>query len=303
LDVQWFVGNTLNRHDKLTVIKGDIRDTNLLKRILPGHEIVLHLAAVANDASFELNEAVSTTINYEAFEPLVNISKSSGVRRFIYASSSSVYGISNEPDVREDHPLVPLTLYNKYKALCEPILLDKLDNNFEGVVFRPATVCGYSPRQRLDLTVNILTNLAFHLSKITVFGGTQRRPNLNIKDYSRACRILINSDVTLIQGQVFNVGSQNLSVTKIATMVQELVANYKNISKDDITIENQDTNDLRSYHINSDKIYSTLGFKPNHSVESAIIDLCDAFENQKLTNTLIDSKYFNVKHMREKAIS
>ena len=134
----------------------------------------------------------------------------------LYISSSSVYGVSEEPDVKEDHPLMPLTLYNKYKGLCEPLLLQHTDNNFEGVIFRPATVCGYAPRLRLDLSVNILTNHAINNNKILVFGGSQLRPNLHVKDYCNTVELLINSESNKISNQIFNVGYENLSIMDIA---------------------------------------------------------------------------------------
>ena len=147
----------LNKHN-LKVIQGDIRDIEKLEPLMTDVDTVLHLACISNDASFELDENLSTSVNMDAFEPMVIASKKSGVKRFLYASTSSVYGISDEPDVKEDHPLVPLTLYNKYKGMCEPLLFKHTDERFIGVVFRPATVCGYGPRQRLDVSVNILTN-------------------------------------------------------------------------------------------------------------------------------------------------
>src|SRR3990172_1657329 len=141
-------------HPQLEVFRGDIRDQDLLRRTIRGSDAVIHLACIANDPSFELNPALSRSINYDAFQPLVRISRESGVRRFVYASTCSVYGVSEADNVTEDHPLVPITDYNKYKGLCEPILLAKQSQDFAPVVIRPATVCGYSPRLRLDLTVN-----------------------------------------------------------------------------------------------------------------------------------------------------
>ena len=147
---------------QLKVIQGDIRDVAKLTGALQNQDVVLGLACISNDASFELDERLSTTINLDAFEPMVLAAKRAGVKRFVYASSSSVYGVSDQPNVTEDHPLVPLTLYNKYKGMCEPLLLKHTDDRFVGVVFRPATVCGYAPRLRLDLSVNILTNHAVY---------------------------------------------------------------------------------------------------------------------------------------------
>ncbi len=140
------------------------------------------MACISNDPSFDLDPSLSRTINYECFEPLVETGKKAGVQRFIYVSSSSVYGVSDAPDVTEEHPLVPLTDYNKYKGLCEPLLLRYQAPDFTTVIIRPATVCGYSPRMRFDLTVNILTNHAVNKGVITVFGGDQKRPNIHIDD-------------------------------------------------------------------------------------------------------------------------
>ncbi len=297
-DTFWF-GDYLAEHVNLKKVKGDIRDLKLLESKLKGNEVVLHLAAIANDASFELDEKLSTSINFNAFRPLVELAKKSGIQRFIYASSSSVYGVSDKPNVTEDHELVPLTLYNKYKGLCEPVLFEFTDSNFVGTVFRPATVCGFSPRQRLDLSVNILTNHAFINSNIRVFGGKQRRPNLHIKDYSRVCRTIISADPSKVQNQIFNVGEQNLSIEKLSLIVQQTVATFKGISKDEIGIQFEDSDDQRSYHINSDKIAKYLGFRPNYGVEQAVQDLCDAFKENRFTNSMSNTLYFNVKRMKE----
>ena len=184
-DTFWF-GNFLKKNKNLKIIKGDIRNTKKIKNSCKNHDFFLHLACISNDSSFELDNNLSKTINYKAFEPMVKAAKSVGIKRFIYASSSSVYGVSKKKNVRENHPLVPLTLYNKYKGMCEPKLFKYTDDNFIGVVFRPATVCGYSERLRLDLSVNILTNFGFHKNYIKVFGGKQLRPNLHILDYCDA---------------------------------------------------------------------------------------------------------------------
>ena len=182
-DIMYFGKEFLPKDNpNLTIIEGDIRDKEMLREMSKGHEAFVNLACISNDASFELDEKLSTSINLDAFEPMVLIAKQNGFKRFIYASSSSVYGVSDKQDVTENHPLVPLTLYNKFKGNCEPLLFKHTDESFSGVVFRPATVCGYAPRQRLDLSVNILTNHAINKGKITVFGGNQLRPNLHIQD-------------------------------------------------------------------------------------------------------------------------
>ena len=280
------------------LVHGDIRDIELFRSVVTGKDAVINLACISNDASFELDEELSTSINLKAFEPMVLASKAAGVKRFIYASSSSVYGVSDKPDVKEDHPLVPLTLYNKYKGECEPLLLKHTSPDFIGVIFRPATVCGYSPRQRLDLSVNILTNLAINRGEITVFGGEQMRPNLHIQDYCDVVQLLLKADSNLVANQIFNVGNQNLTISEIAILVKKIVEDrFPALGK--ISISKSLSNDNRSYHINSDKIKESLGFVPRHSVEDAIEELCDAFSNGLLPESLEDDFYFRVKRLKK----
>jgi nucleoside-diphosphate-sugar epimerase len=278
-------------------IKGDVRNLDQVASALKDQQYVLHLSCISNDASFVLDEQLSTSVNLDSFEPLVIAAKKAGVKRFVFASSSSVYGVSENPDVTEDHPLVPLTLYNKFKGMCEPLLFQHTDNNFVGVVFRPATVCGYGPRQRLDLSVNILTNHAVNKGKITVFGGDQLRPNLHIQDYADLCKLLLDAPSEKIRNEVFNCGFQNMSIMDIAKTVKKVVEELFP-EKGDIPIEVTTSDDPRSYHINSEKIYRVLGFKPKHSIEDAVIDLCKAFKEGKLPESFDDDKYFNVRRMK-----
>ncbi|WP_374631503.1 NAD-dependent epimerase/dehydratase family protein [Ferrovibrio sp.] len=293
-----FFGDYLPHGDpNLTVIKGDIRDIQALERAMDGVEAVIQLACISNDASFELDEALSTTINLDAFEPMVVAAKRVGVKRFIFASSSSVYGVSDSPDVREDHPLVPLTLYNKYKGMCEPLLFKHTDATFVGVAFRPATVCGYAPRQRMDLSVNILTNHAVNNNKITVFGGEQLRPNLHVQDYVDLCKMLLVAPDEKIANEVFNCGYQNMSIMDLAHVVKKVVLE-EFPEKKDIEIVTTPTNDIRSYHINSDKIANTLNFRPTHSIEDAVRDLCKAMKAGKLPSSMTDDRYFNVTRLK-----
>lgn len=287
--------------DKVEIIKGDIRNTKLISNSLNGHEIFIHLACISNDASFVLNEKLSKSVNLDAFEPMVIAAKEKGVRRFIYASTSSVYGVSDQKNVREDHPLIPLTLYNKFKGMCEPLLFKHTDQNFTGVTFRPATVCGYSSRQRLDVSVNILTNFAVNKNKIVVFGGKQMRPNLNIKDYVSVVKLLMNAKEDLISNEIFNVGYQNLTIDEIAKIVKRVVE--QQYEDREISIEYQKTDDNRSYHINSDKIKEKLNFEPQHTIEEAIVELCDAFKKNKLPNSFDNDEYFNVKRMQNLNVS
>jgi nucleoside-diphosphate-sugar epimerase len=255
------------------------------------------LACISNDASFELDEHLSTSVNLDSFEPLVVAAKKAGVKRFVFASSSSVYGVSDSPDVTEEHPLVPLTLYNKYKGMCEPLLLKHTDENFVGVIFRPATVCGYAPRQRLDLSVNILTNHAVNKGKITVFGGSQLRPNLHVQDYADLCKLLLIAPTEKIANQIFNCGFQNLSINDIAQVVKRVVEE-EFPENGNIPIETTTSDDLRSYHINSSKIKRALGFEPKYSVEDAVRGLCKAFREGKLPKSFDDDRYFNVRTMK-----
>ena len=285
------------KNPSLNIIKGDIRNKEMVENSCKNHDVFIHLACISNDTSFALDEKLSTSINLNAFEPMVIAAKKAGIKRFIYASSSSVYGISKEKNVTEEHPLVPLTLYNKYKGMCEPLLLKHTDKNFEGVIFRPATVCGYAPRQRLDLSVNILTNFAVNKGMIKVFGGDQLRPNLHVKDYCEAVKVLIESDSKKIENQIFNIGYQNLSILEIANLVKKVVEK-EFPEKGKINIVREKSDDNRSYHINSDKIKKLLNYSPKRSIENAVEDLCNAFKQGFLANSFEDDIYFNINRMK-----
>lgn len=293
----FYFGNFLPKNENLNIINGDIRDYEKIASTSKEHDIFLSLACISNDASFELDENLSTSINLNSFEPMVLAAKKNKIKRFIYASSSSVYGVSDKPDVNEDHPLVPLTLYNKYKGECEPILEKYTDENFIGVTFRPATVCGYSPRLRLDLSVNILTNHAVNKNVITVFGGDQLRPNLHIKDYCNAVQLFIDAPKEVIANQKFNVGYQNLSIMDIAIIVKKVVEEEYN-KKKSIDIIRTESDDNRSYHINSDKIKNLLGFVPQFTIEDAVKDLCNAFKNKLIDDSFNNDIYHNVKRLK-----
>lgn len=298
LDLYLFGDNVLDsvKTDlNLKQIKGDIRDVNLLEREIVGVDAIIHLACISNDPSFELNPLLGKSINYDAFLPLIKISKDLGVKRFIYASTSSVYGIKQEENVTEELSLEPLTDYSKYKVLCEEALLKETSSDFVAVVLRPATVCGYSPRQRLDLTVNILTNYAVNKGMINVFGGEQKRPNIHIKDMVDAYLLMLEVEDRLISGRIFNVGYENYKVKEIAQMVKKVVGPH-------IEIKISPTDDLRSYHISSEKITKELKFKPVYSVGEAVKDLVRAFKNGKLSAPMEDIRYYNIKTMLAKRI-
>jgi nucleoside-diphosphate-sugar epimerase len=297
-DILYYTKKYLPNEDKnLKIIEGDIRDSLKLETACANHDVFLNLACISNDASFELDEKLSKSVNFDSFEPMVMAAKNSGIKRFIYASSSSVYGLSSEKNVTEDHPLVPLTLYNKFKGLCEPLLLNNTSKNFEGVIFRPATVCGYAPRQRFDLSVNILTSHAINKKEITVFGGKQLRPNLHIKDYCDAVEALLNSPAEKINNEIFNIGYQNMSIADISLCVKKVVEEeFKEFLE--IPIKTVESNDNRSYHINSDKIFNSLGFKPKLSIEDAVRELCVEFKKDSFEDPLNNELYFNIKRMK-----
>ena len=284
-------GNFLENSNNLNVIKGDIRDLKLLRRSVKNFDCVIHLACISNDPSFDLNPQLGKSINFDPFEDLIKICKDQGVKRFIYASSSSVYGVKLEKDVDETSSLEPLTDYSKYKALCEDVLLKYNDKDFTCCVVRPATVCGHSKRQRLDLVVNILTNLAYNTGEVSIYGGEQLRPNINIKDMSNAYLFLIKQPKKLISGEVFNIGFENYSVNALCDLVT------KNI-KHKVLIKRLKSDDNRSYHISSKKIQKKLGFSNYYNIEDAIIELINIFKKKILIDPLNNEIYFNIKRMK-----
>jgi nucleoside-diphosphate-sugar epimerase len=281
----------------LEEIEGDLRDAALVRQAVTGCDSVIHLACISNDPSFELNPVLGRSINLDAFPPLVRFSRDAGVRRFVYASSSSVYGISEVPDVTEEHPLRPLTDYSRFKADCESILLAYQAPDFTTLTLRPATLCGYSPRQRLDLTVNILTNHALNNRRITVFGGSQLRPNFHVEDMAELYLQVLREPAPRIAAETFNAGYENHSVAALASIVKRVVE--QEMGWDNIEIVTTPSDDLRSYHISSEKIRRVLGYRPRRSIEDAIRGLGVAFRAGKLPDSMTRSTYFNIKRMQE----
>tara|TARA_Y100001958_G_C21179023_1_gene509266 strand:- start:359 stop:1339 length:981 start_codon:yes stop_codon:yes gene_type:complete len=290
-DLMIYGENVIEKNKNLIMIKGDIRDQKLLEESLTNQDIVIHLACISNDPSFELNPSLGKSINLDSFEPLVKISKQKKVRQFIYASSSSVYGIKEEKNVDESMSLEPLTDYSKFKAECEKILDMYGDDSFTVTSLRPATVCGYARRQRLDVIVNILTNFAYHKKEIQIFGGKQLRPNIHIDDMVRAYLEIIEADKKRINKEIFNVGSTNHSILEIAEMVK------KNIDPN-VVLKKIETKDTRSYHISSEKIKDIIGFETKLTIEDAVQDLKSAFEKKLLINTFNNELFFNIKRMQ-----
>jgi nucleoside-diphosphate-sugar epimerase len=296
-DLMLYGSHGLPDDPRLEVITGDIRDTSHYASAVEGADAVINLACISNDPSFELDPGLSREINYECFEPMVRASVDAGISRYIYASTSSVYGISDAPEVTEEHPLEPVSDYNLYKGMSEPLLLEYQSPNFTTVVIRPATVCGYSPRMRLDLTVNILTNHAVNLGKITVFGGEQKRPNIHIDDITDLYVDLLTRPAEQIAGEVFNAGYDNLTVSQLANHVKHIVEEeFPELAP--IPIETTPSDDPRSYHVSSRKIEERLGWRPTRSIEDAVRDICQAFRNGLLPNSLDDDRYFNVRTIK-----
>jgi nucleoside-diphosphate-sugar epimerase len=280
-----------HRGPALREIVGDIRDPEVVGWALEGVDAVIHLACISNDPSYDLDPALGRSINYDAFRPLVRAAKAAGVQRFVYASSSSVYGVKAERDVHEDLPLEPLTDYSKYKALCEEILAEERVPGFTTVTVRPSTVCGWSPRLRLDLVVNILAAHAWHNRKIQVFGGDQMRPNLHIADMVGVYLDLLDQPAEAIDGDVFNAGYENRTVNELASLVRDTVGGP-------IDIEVVPTDDNRSYHVSSAKMRRVLGFVPRFTIEDAVRDLCQAFAAGKV-GAMNDPQYHNIQRMRD----
>lgn len=272
--------------------KADIRSLADVEFSMRGSEAVIHLACISNDPSFDLDPELGKSINYTAFRPLVKLAKDAGIKRFIYASSSSVYGVKSEPNVTEDLTLEPLTDYSKYKAMCEEVLNEEREPGFETVVVRPATICGYSPAMRFDLSVHILTLAAVRAGKITVFGGSQYRPHIHIDDMIDAYITLLEAPTDKVDGQIFNVGYENYTMANLATMVRHMVGFSTDIETKPLD------NDPRSYSISSEKMERILGWKAKRSILSAIGEVRDALKDGRIPNPDA-AKYYTIRRIKE----
>lgn len=293
IDTFWFGENVLDgvrNHPSLTIIKGDIRDHRLVEREVSGADAVIHLAAISNDPSSELSEELAWSVNAEAAINLVKAARAAGVRRFINASSASVYGIKETPEVAEDAPMEPITVYGKTKAVSERAITEANDENFTTVSVRPATIAGYSPRMRLDLTINILTHSALNRGEIIVFGGQQMRPTLHMDDMTDFYIMLLEADAERIGGQVFNVAYGNYKIVDLAEKVRSVVNPGLNIR---IT----PTKDTRSYHISTEKVRRILGYQPRYTVEDMVENVKRAFQRGLIPNPE-DKRYYNVEWMK-----
>lgn len=278
-------------------VLGDIRDVDQYRAALDGVGVVVHLAAVANDPSFDLDPEVGRSVNFDCLDHVFRLAEQHGVRRFVYASSASVYGISDAPEVDEGHPLVPITDYNRYKAAGEDLLFPLTRPGFETVAVRAATVCGYSTRQRLDLTVNMLTAQAVRAREITVFGGAQYRPNVHLRDLVAVYRrLVLDASLGVLDGKPLNVGHQNLPVAEIAELI---AAEVTTLTGNAITTTTTPSDDQRSYRLTSSRLAETLGITPRLTVADACAEVASAIIKGKLPDALTNPRYYNVRWMRQ----
>ena len=259
------------------LLRGDLRDRPALIEVLGGggFDAVVHLAAISNDPSSELDPELTRAVNLRALETLMPEAKRAGVRRFLYASSASVYGVKDEPEVGENLPLEPITLYARYKAEGERLLHGLCGDGFCGVAVRAATVCGFSPRMRLDLTINILTEHAVRRGRLRVFGGSQQRPNLHIQDLADFYRLLLSAPVEKVNGRAFNVCAANASVLELAELVREVVS-------PGLPIEIVPTDDLRSYRLSAARAARELGFRPRRGLDAAVREVASALTDGRI---------------------
>ena len=280
-------GDHLNGIENLEKIKGDIRNREIVNHSLKGIDCVIHLAAISNDPCSELDHKITKQVNYDASLYLINKSKDMGVNRFIYASSSSVYGIKNELEVTEELKLEPITLYSELKGKVEEYLYTQGNEQFTVVAVRSATVCGYSPRMRLDTILNIFVNCAYNDGELFIEGGNQERPLIHIKDIVRFYSELLEYDSSKINGEVFNVSYDNFKIKNIAELVKNLTGceiNYKDIT------------DPRSYSLSTKKVKSTLKFQPNYTIEDAANELLQCFKEGKIDRN--DIRNYNIQLMK-----
>ncbi len=276
---------------RFELVAGDLRDPAVVDRAVAGIDTVIHLAAISNDPTGDIDEVLTRQSNFDAVAMLLAKSREAGVKRFVNASSSSVFGIKDVPDVTERLEPEPLTFYSKYKALGEWLVVAAASPDFTAVNIRPATICGYSPRQRFDLTVNKLTADALRKRVITVHGGEQRRPNVGITDMIHLYGQLLETPSALINGRTFNFGFENLKVIEIARVIQGELADLN------VEIKVTETQDRRDYHISSRKIIETLGYRPVSSIRQEVAHLRRVLEGGMFPD--IDAaEHYNMKFMK-----
>jgi nucleoside-diphosphate-sugar epimerase len=276
---------------RFELIEGDIRDPQAVHKATSGIDTIIHLAAISNDPTGDIDEVLTRQVNFDAIGLLLATARANGVKRFINASSSSVFGIKDVADVNEQLEPEPLTYYSKYKALSEWLVVSAASPEFCAVNIRPATICGYSPRQRFDLTVNKLTADAVRKRVITVHGGEQRRPNVGMTDVINLYAQLTQTDPSLINGRTFNFGFENHKVIEIAKIIQAELSDLK------VEIKVTDTLDKRDYHISSKKLVSVLGYKPISSIRAEVGELRKALDSG-VFGDIDAAEHYNMKFMK-----
>lgn len=285
-DPKWF-----EWEKRFNLVRGDLRDVENVRQALVGRDTVIHLAAISNDPTGDIDEVLTRQVNFDAVGMLLALAKEAGVKRFINASSSSVFGARTESEINEHLEPEPLTYYSKYKALSEWLVLSAAGSGFCAVNVRPATICGYSPRQRFDLTVNKLTADALRKSVITVHGGQQRRPNVGMTDMINLYGLLVEAPAEKISGRTFNFGFENHKVIDLAKIIQAELSDLN------VEINVTDTTDHRDYHISSDRILRDLGYQPVSSIKQEVGELRRVLESGHFPD--IDApEHYNMKFMQ-----
>lgn len=276
---------------RFDLVRGDIRNPEIVRSALKDIDVVIHLAAISNDPTGDIDEVLTRQVNYDAVGLLLSLAREAGVKRFINASSSSVFGARAEAEISERLEPEPITYYSKYKMLSEWLVAAASSPDFCAVNVRPATVCGVSPRQRFDLTVNKLTADAIAKRVITVHGGQQRRPNVGMSDMINLYGILIGTDAALINGRTFNFGFENQKVIEIAEIIQAELSDLN------VEIKVTETFDNRDYHISSAKVLKVLGYQPVSSIRNEVAILRKALE-AGLYPDVDAAQYYNMKFMK-----
>lgn len=286
LDTFWF-GDYLRSHPELTKIRGDIRDGAVVDSALKGVDTVIQLACLSNDPASDLDPVLTRSINRDGCADIIARAKRQGVKRFIYASSASVYGVRDEPDITEDMVLEPITLYSKYKAEIENVLFDRGSDGFMTVAVRNSTVCGYSKRMRLDTIMGIFVMAALKKGVITIEGGSQLRPLIHMQDLLELYALLMEADDRAIDRQAFNISGDNYRVDAVARMVQTRLP---------CRLEFKSFTDPRSYHVNTDKAKARLGYATQRPIESSLDEVRSAFEANLIDEH--DTRCYSIRHVK-----
>jgi nucleoside-diphosphate-sugar epimerase len=295
LDLLLFGEGTLAAHPLLEVHRGDVRDQALVERWASGADAVIHLAGIANDPSCALQPSLSQEVNVTGTHNVVTAARRAGAERFVLVSSASVYGIANDGPVHETSPLKPITVYGETKVQAEDIVRRRTGGSLTALAVRPAALYGYAPRQRLDLTVNLLTNHAVNRGGVEVFGGEQLRPTLHVADLCDLLLSALEHPLRETGLKVFNAARENATVAEIARRVVDAVNARRGPAHALATLSTTPSNDRRSYAIDSTQARRTLGFAPRRSLEGAVAELCAAFDDGRLPRPLSDDRYFNVR--------